>query len=89
MVSKKKIAEGVNRSFISTGCLQMLHDDPTIINFLPYIKHKNSGTIKITPAGMRTETVSSDENLEIVQAMNDFLDYDSEDEAAMNAILNL
>ena len=67
----------------------MLHDDPTIINFLPYIKHKNSGTIKITPAGMRTETVSSDENLEIVQAMNDFLDYDSEDEAAMNAILNL
>ena len=86
---EKQFAEGVNRSFISTGCLQMLHDDPTIINFLPYIKHKNSGTIKITPAGMRTETVSSDENLEIVQAMNDFLDYDSEDEAAMNAILNL
>lgn len=88
-MEEKKFAEGVTRSFISTGCLQMCHDDPTIINFLPYIKHKNSGTIKITAARMRTETVSSDEDLEIVQAMNDFFDYDSEDEAAMNAILNL
>ena len=45
--------------------------------------------MKITPAGMRPHSDISDENSEIVQAMNNFLDYDSEDEAAMNAILNL
>ena len=90
MVSRrKKFTEGVNRSFINTGCLQTLNDDPTVITFLPYIKHKTSGTMKIAPAGMRPHSDISDENSEIVQAMNDFLDYDSEDEAAMNAILNL
>ena len=29
------------------------------------------------------------ENFEVVQAMNAFLDYDSEDEDAMNAVLDL
>ena len=32
---EKKFIEGVNRSFINTGCLQTLHDDPTVITFLP------------------------------------------------------
>ena len=88
---EKKFTDGINRSFISTGCLQELHDDPTVINFLPFIKHKTSGTTKITPIGTRTyrDTPVVDENSDIVEAMNNFLDYDSEDESAMNAILNL
>ena len=88
---EKKFTDGINRSFISTGCLQELHDDPTVINFLPFIKHKNSGTMKITPIGTTnySDTSVIDENLSIVQAMNNFLDYDSEDVSAMIAILNL
>ena len=88
---EKKFADGVNRSFITTGCLQMQNDDSTAFNFVPFIKHQTSGTMNVTPAGTReySNTVLENQNLEIVQAMNDFLDYDSEDEDAMNAILNL
>ena len=47
--------------------------------------------MKVTPTGTRnySDTSVVDEHLDIVQAMNNFLDYDSEDESAMNAILNL
>lgn len=47
--------------------------------------------MKITPTGTRmySDPLPADENSDIVQAMNDFLDYDSEDETAMNAILEL
>ena len=88
---EKKFTEGVNRSFINSGCLYNLNDDPTIIEFQPYIKHKISGTMKIIPTGMRPyeQTSLSAENSAIVEAMNDYLDYDSENEDAMNAILNL
>lgn len=88
---EKKFTDGVNRSFINTGCLQKLNDDPTVINFSPYLKHKTSGTMKITPAGTRlySDPIVVNQNLEIAQAMHNFLDYDSEDEYAMNAILNL
>jgi hypothetical protein len=88
---EKKFTEGVNRSFISSGCLFYPNDDPTIIDFQPYTKHKISGTMKIIPTGMRPcePTSVAVENSAIVEAMNDYLDYDSENEDAMNAILNL
>ena len=88
---EKKFAEGVNRSFISSGCLYYLNDDPTIIDFQPYVKHKVSGTMKLVPTGTRPYETTSNaiENSVIVQAMNNYLDYDSENEDAINAILNL
>ena len=53
--------------------------------------------MKLTPTGTRNDQKGivnnadclSEENLEIIHAMNAYLDYDSDDENAMNAILNL
>jgi hypothetical protein len=33
--------EGVNRSFRSTGCLQIYNADTTVYNFVPYTQQKN------------------------------------------------
>ena len=48
--------------------------------------------MKIVPFGIRDYSLDSnaphnDENQEVIHAMNAFLDYDSDDENAMNAIL--
>ena len=88
---EKKFAEGVNRSFISSGCLYYLNDDPTIIDLHPCVKQKVSCTMKLVPTGARPYEPTSNaiENSVIVQAMNHYLDYDSENENAINAILNL
>jgi DDE superfamily endonuclease len=98
-----KFKEGVNRSFISTGCLQQYNTDPTVYNFVPYTQQKTCGTMKIIPTGIRNHidadlqinsdlnTVNSpeDENADILYAIDSYLDYDSDDENAMNAVLNL
>jgi hypothetical protein len=98
-----KFKEGGNRSFISTGCLQQYNTDPTVYNFVPYTQQKTCGTMKIIPTGIRNHidadlqinsdlnTVNSpeDENADILYAIDSYLDYDSDDENAMNAVLNL
>jgi hypothetical protein len=98
-----KFKEGVNRSFISTGCLQQYNTDPKVYNFVPYTQQKTCGTMKIIPTGIRNHidadlqinsdlnTVNSpeDENADILYAIDSYLDYDSDDENAMNAVLNL
>jgi hypothetical protein len=98
-----KFREGVNRSFISTGCLPIYNTDPTVYNFVPYTQQKTCGTMKIIPTGTRnhsdtdlhsntnsnTVAASADENADILYAIDSYLDYDSDDENAMNALLNL
>ena len=92
-----KFRAGIVRSFISTGCLQVYNADKNVVDFVQYTKQKTCGTMKLTPTGTRNdhEGISniadslSEENLEIVHAMNAYLDYDSDDENAMNAILDL
>ena len=89
-----KFMAGIVRSFISTGCLQLPNVDPTVISFTPYVRTAICGTMKIVPFGIRDYSVDSnaphnDENQEVINAMNAFLDYDSDDENAMNAILEL
>ena len=91
-----KFQAGIVRSFTSTGCLHF-YDAADTVCFVPYTKSKVCGTMNITPTGTRnyhdTNLSNSvplvDENQEVITAMNAFLDYDSEDEEAMNAILNL
>jgi hypothetical protein len=91
-----KFQAGIVRSFTSTGCLQFFDTNNTVC-FVPYTKNKVCGTMSITPTGTRNyhdatfsnDIPLADENLEVVTAMNAFLDYDSEDYNAMNAILNL
>lgn len=80
-----KFMQGVVRSFISTGCMPIYDADPTVCNFQPYTKDKISGTMK-----MLAPVVRNTENAEILSAMNDMLDYDSDDdtEAAMRYILD-
>ena len=77
--------EGVVRSFIGTGCMPIHSDDPTIIEFQPYPKHKMSGTFDIA-----AQTSTSTETNEGLEAMHNMLDYDSDDDAsdAMNYILD-
>lgn len=92
-----KFQAGIVRSFISTGCLQVHNADNNVVDFVQYTKQKTCGTMKLTPTGTRNdhERIAniadslSEENLEIVHAMNAYLDYDSDDENAMNAILDL
>ena len=92
-----KFQGGIVRSFISTGCLQVHHTDNNVIDFVQYTKQKTCGTMKLTPTGTRNDQRKgvhnadclSEENLEIIHAMNAYLDYDSDDENAINAILNL
>ena len=92
-----KFRAGILRSFISTGCLQVYNADKNVVDFVQYTKQKTCGTMKLTPTGTRNDHEGianiadslSEENLEIVHAMNAYLDYDSDDENAMNAILDL
>jgi hypothetical protein len=91
-----KFKEGVNRSFISTGCLPLYNTDSTVFDFVPYTQQKTCGTMKIIPTGIRNHidinltnsNCPEDENADIVYAMESYLDDDSSDEIAMNAILN-
>ena len=89
-----KFQSGIVRAFISTGCLHYYDTDNTLC-FVPYTTSKICGTMTIVPAGTRNyndmnlNAPLAAENQEVVDAMNAFLDYDSEDENAMNAILNL
>ena len=80
-----KFVQGVVRSFISTGCMPVYSTDPNIINFLPYTKHKMSGTMNIL-----APTTATSESAEVLEAMYNMLDYDSDDEAtaAMRYILD-
>ena len=48
---KLKFVEGVQRSFISTGCVPCDERTPSEPIFQQYSKHKISGTMKITPTG--------------------------------------
>ena len=48
-----KFKEGVNRSFISTGCLPLYNTDSTVFDFVPYTQQKTCGTMKIIPTGIR------------------------------------
>ena len=89
-----KFRAGIVRSFISTGCLHTHNDDDTVYQFEPYHVNKICGTMRIVPTGTRNNyhgetNVDINENFEVIQAMNAFLDYDSEDENAMNAVLDL
>ena len=94
---EQKFQAGIVRSFISTGCLQIYNIDNNVVDFVQYTKQKTCGTMKLTPTGTRNDHERfaniadslSEENLEIVHAMNAYLDYDSDDENAMNAILDL
>ena len=89
-----KFQSGIVRAFISTGCLHYYDTDNTLC-FVPYTTSKICGTMTIVPAGTRNyndmnlNAPLAAENQEVVDAMSAFLDYDSEDESAMNAILNL
>ena len=76
--------KGVVRSFISTGCMPIHSDDPTITEFQPYPKHKMSGTFDIA-----AQTSTATETNEGLEAMQNMPDYDSDDDAsdAMNYIL--
>jgi hypothetical protein len=70
------------------------NDDDTVYQFEPYHVNKICGTMRIVPTGTRNNyhgetNVDINENFEVIQAMNAFLDYDSEDENAMNAVLDL
>lgn len=80
-----KFVQGVVRSFISTGCMPVYSTDPDIINFSPYTKHKMSGTMNIL-----APTTATSESAEVLEAMYNMLDYDSDDEAtaAMRYILD-
>ena len=95
-----KFKVGIVRSFISTGCLHMHNNDDSVYQFEPYQINKICGTMQIVPTGTRNDHQMNvdesdidesdlNENFEVVQAMNAFLDYDSEDEDAMNAVLDL
>ena len=94
-----KFKAGIVRSFINTGCLQKYNDDDNVYDFEPYRPHKITGTMSIVPTGTRNCNNSDDvmnvddsdlnENLQVIQAMNAYLDYDSDDENAMNAVLDL
>ena len=85
---------GIVRSFISTGCLQLHNLNDEIVSFTPYVRNSICGTMQIVPYGIRDYSLDlngpqNDENQEVIYAMNAFLDYDSDDENAMNAILGL
>ena len=89
-----KFMAGIVRSFISTGCLQLHNLNDEIISFTPYVRNSICGTMQIVPYGIRDYSLDlngpqNDENQEVIHAMNAFLDYDSDDENAMNAILEL
>jgi hypothetical protein len=98
-----KFKEGVIRSFISTGCLQKYNADPAVYDFVPYTQQKTCGTMKVIPTGIRNHSdfhiqsntdlnviVSpADENADILHAMESYLDYDSDDQNAMNVLLTL
>ena len=91
---EEKFKAGITRSFISTGCLHRLHDDDAVYQFEPYRVHKTCGTMEFSPTGTRSNYIGQtaadvDQNFEVVEALNAFLDYDSDDENAMNAILNI
>lgn len=80
-----KFVQGIVRSFISTGCMPIPSPDPTVIEFLKYSKHKTSGTIHIP-----SPTTADTESAEVMEAMHNVLDYDSDDDAstAMRFILD-
>lgn len=84
-----KFVHGIVRSFISTGCMPMYSDDHTNVNFQLYTKHKVSGTINFKQFGI-VQPDATDENSEVVNAINAMLDYDSDDDAsaAMRFILD-
>ena len=91
---EEKFKAGITRSFISTGCLHILHDDDAVYQFEPYCIHKTCGAMTFSPIGTRNNYVDQtavdvDQNFKDVEALNAFLDYDSNDENAMNAILNI
>jgi hypothetical protein len=98
-----KFKEGVIRSFRSTGCLQQYNAAPAVYDFVPYTQQKTCGTMKVIPTGIRNHSdfhiqsntdlniiVSpADENSDILNVMESYLDYDSDDENAMNVLLTL
>ena len=84
-----KFVNGIVRSFISTGCMPMYNSDNSDAIFHPQTIQKTSGTI-ILPCTSTISSVITNENSEIVDATNDMLDYDSDDDAssAMRFILD-
>lgn len=84
-----KFVQGIVRSFISTGCIPMMNFDHTNVSFQLYTKHKVSGTINFKQFGI-VQPDATDENSEVVNAINAMLDYDSDDDAsaAMRFILD-
>lgn len=91
---EEKFKAGIVRSFISTGCLHKLHDDDAVYQFEPYRVNKACGTMAFSPTGTRSDyldlsAADANQNSEVVKALNAFLDYDSDDEDAMNAVLNI
>ena len=87
--TEPKFVQGIVRSFISTGCIPMVNDDNTNVSFQLYTKHKVSGTINFKQFGI-VQSDTTDENSEVVNAINAMLDYDSDDDAsaAMRFILD-
>ena len=67
--------------------MPLFDDDHSNATFQPYTIQKTSGTIILPNT---TPPVTVNENSEIVDAMNDMLDYDSDDDAsaAMRFILD-
>ena len=84
-----KFVQGIVRSFISTGCMPINSEDLTNLAFQPYTKQKISGTINLTKLGV-TPFVTTSESIEIANAINAMIDYDSDDDAsaAMRFILD-
>ena len=84
-----KFVQGIVRSFISTGCMPINSEDLTNLAFQPYTKQKISGTINLTKSGV-TPFVTTSESIEIANAINAMIDYDSDDDAsaAMRFILD-
>jgi hypothetical protein len=80
-----------------TGCLHICNEDATVYEFEPHRHHKFTGTMSVVPTATRNnyddfihvDDSDVNENLEVIHAMNDYLDYDSDDEIAMNAVSNL
>ena len=92
-----KFAEGVKRSFISTGCVPLDDSDVSQPIFQPYSKHTICGTMKVIPTGTPdfNDIVFDEISVEIPEINyaseydNAMLEYDHEITEAMNFIDNL
>ena len=81
-----KFAEGVKRSFISTGCVPLDDSDVSQPIFQPYSKHNLCGTMKVIPTGTSSTSshnsvdfsdIALDETNGEIPAINFILEYDS------------